>query len=269
MDDSQAQNLTVGQAAAFLGVTVKTLHHWDHIGLLTPQWRSWADYRLYTSAELRRGQRILVYRSAGVPLQEIGSILDGAGDELSILQHQHELLTRKRVEVGEMLDSIDSLIQEAIAMSDHNIDPRRAKEIMGDKFHEEWHEEAQARWGHTPEWGQAMDRMAQLEKPEWDRYQEQFSTLGEELRQAHDAGVRPDSARAAELVAEHRSIVGWWYECTLPRQVLLCRLYTQDERFSNFLGRANDGTPLVSYLAELVNATARAKGLDPETCKWD
>ncbi|WFR67523.1 MerR family transcriptional regulator [Curtobacterium flaccumfaciens] len=64
-DDSDAVDLTVGQAAARLGVTVRTLHHWDEIALAQPSSRSAAGYRLYTEGDLERLRRIVVYREAG------------------------------------------------------------------------------------------------------------------------------------------------------------------------------------------------------------
>lgn len=72
---------TVSQAADFLGVTVRTLHHWDAKELLVPETRTWSDYRIYTDEDLARGQRILVYRESGVPLAEIAELLDATGSD--------------------------------------------------------------------------------------------------------------------------------------------------------------------------------------------
>ena len=58
--------LTVGDTAALIGVTVRTLHHWDEIGLATPSARTPAGYRLYTDADLQRLSRIIAYRETGL-----------------------------------------------------------------------------------------------------------------------------------------------------------------------------------------------------------
>ena len=67
---------TVGHVADVFGVTVRTLHHYDEIGLLVPSERSAAGYRLYTDGDLRRLQQIVVYRRLELPLEEIGSLLE-------------------------------------------------------------------------------------------------------------------------------------------------------------------------------------------------
>ena len=72
---------TVKQLAQMAGVTVRTLHHYDQIGLLTPTSRTAAGYRLYGEADLLRLQQVLLYREMGVPLSEIGAILDDPGFE--------------------------------------------------------------------------------------------------------------------------------------------------------------------------------------------
>ncbi|GEM34995.1 hypothetical protein NN3_60020 [Nocardia neocaledoniensis NBRC 108232] len=62
-----SEPLTVGAAAELLGVTTRTLHHWDAVGLVHPSDRTPAGYRLYTAADLVRAQRVTVYRELGVP----------------------------------------------------------------------------------------------------------------------------------------------------------------------------------------------------------
>jgi len=68
--------LTVGQVAGLVGVSVRTLHHWDEIGLVVPSARSWAGYRLYGPDDVARIHRVLVYRETGMPLAEVARILD-------------------------------------------------------------------------------------------------------------------------------------------------------------------------------------------------
>lgn len=82
------EHLTVAQAARLAGVTVRTLHHYDNIGLLTPSQRSDADYRRYGSADITRLREILVWRRLGVSLAEIRRLLDDPTiDRLDVLRH--------------------------------------------------------------------------------------------------------------------------------------------------------------------------------------
>ncbi|MGO3773832.1 MerR family transcriptional regulator, partial [Corynebacterium variabile] len=90
------QSLTVGEVAEILGVTVRTLHHWDQIGLASPSERTWSDYRLYTATDLARLQRIAVYRELDMPLAEIAALLDDPDtDPVASLTAQKERILEK------------------------------------------------------------------------------------------------------------------------------------------------------------------------------
>src|SRR3954453_6732454 len=84
---------TVGAVAPLTGVSVRTLHHYDHIGLVVPSVRSPAGYRGYTDADIERLHLVLVYRSVGMPHDEIRALLDEpSGNVLEQLRRQHQLL---------------------------------------------------------------------------------------------------------------------------------------------------------------------------------
>src|SRR4029079_11487652 len=80
----------IGEVAAATGLTVRTLHHYDEIGLLRPAERSGAGYRLYADDDVRRLYRIVAFRRLGLSLDEIGALLDGdrAADPRSLIRAQ-------------------------------------------------------------------------------------------------------------------------------------------------------------------------------------
>src|SRR3954454_10224375 len=85
--------MNVGEVAALAGVTVRTLHHYDRIGLLSPSGRTAAGYRRYSSADLERLHPELGYRELGSPLEEVAPLLDApAADPAEHLRCQHRLL---------------------------------------------------------------------------------------------------------------------------------------------------------------------------------
>ena len=102
---------TVGQVADLFGVTVRTLHHYDEIGLLTPSERSRAGYRLYTDADLVRLQQIVVYRRLELPLEEIASLLDGGEDAVTHLRRQREAVLTRLDELKELVGAIDRALE--------------------------------------------------------------------------------------------------------------------------------------------------------------
>ena len=94
------------------GVTVRTLHHYDEIGLLAPSGRSEAGYRLYAYADLARLQEILVWRALGFSLGEIQALLDDpAYDRIGALRRQRELVQREAERLGGLRNALDSAIE--------------------------------------------------------------------------------------------------------------------------------------------------------------
>lgn len=103
---------SVGQVAGFAGVTVRTLHHYDDIGLLAPGERSHAGHRRYNDADLDRLQQILFYRELGFALDEVAALLDDpAADPRAHLRRQHELLTARIEKLQKMAAAVEHAME--------------------------------------------------------------------------------------------------------------------------------------------------------------
>ncbi len=113
--------LTVGQLAELSGVTVRTLHHCDSVGLLAPKARSSAGYRLYEHEDCERLQEILFYRELGFELGEIRSLLgDSAYDRSGALHQQRDLLVTRTKHLQAMIGAIDTALdaqEKGLAMT--------------------------------------------------------------------------------------------------------------------------------------------------------
>src|SRR5919202_1465433 len=108
MSNLRTAGYTVGRVAALSGVTIRTLHHYDEIGLLSPGGRSAAGYRLYAESDVERLQQILFYKELGFDLEEIATILDDPGtDALGHLRRQRALLTERIGRLSAMVEAID------------------------------------------------------------------------------------------------------------------------------------------------------------------
>lgn len=153
--------LTVCQLADQLGVAVRTLHHYDAIGLLVPSERTSAGYRFYTADDIARLQQGVVYRRLGFALDEIALLLDdeSAADEGAVIGH----LRRQRAAVMSRLDEMRDLVRaidRALEkeMSGIKLTREEQKELFGDSFSEDYADEAEQRWGETEAWTQSKQR---------------------------------------------------------------------------------------------------------------
>lgn len=257
---------TVGAVASLVGVTVRTLHHWDEIGLAGPSERTAAGYRLYTAADIARIHRVVVYRELGVSLEETARLLDADADEAteSLLRRRDELRERIRKLEG-MADALDRMAaarKEGVLLS-----AEEQVEIFGKHWQPSWAEGARERWGDTRQWAQFAERAADRTAEDWQRIAEEVETLNADLSEALRAGVGPGSERADALAERHRGSMGAYFDCTHSMQVILGRLNVDDPAF-----RANyDGIEpgLAVWLSEAINANARAHGVDPEHAAWE
>ncbi len=111
-----AEHLTVGHVAELAGVTVRTLHHYDEIGLLQPSTRTAAGYRAYSAGDVERLREVLAYRRLGFGLREIADLVDDpATDAVAHLRRLRGLLLEQRDRAAAMVTAIDREL-EARAM---------------------------------------------------------------------------------------------------------------------------------------------------------
>ncbi|QGU08257.1 HTH-type transcriptional activator TipA [Corynebacterium occultum] len=252
----------IGEAADILQVSTRTLRHWDAIGLLEPGWRTWSGHRLYTEEDLQLALQILVYREAGVPLKEIAELLAEPGSGTQRLQHQRELLVERIAQLHRMVRAVDQILEED-EMKKKPLSAGEKMEIFGGDWKPEYEQEAEQRWGDTPEWEQSRNTQQKMGREDWERVKAEHDEFITRLIDAAQRGLTPGSGEAAELVEAHRRSISQWYEVSPSKQVLLARMYVADERFNaTYQGQA-------AYLLSLVEAQAAAEGVDLNDVQWD
>ncbi|WP_326721530.1 MULTISPECIES: MerR family transcriptional regulator [unclassified Streptomyces] len=244
----------VGQVAGFAGVTVRTLHHYDEIGLLAPSGRSHAGHRRYSDADLDRLQQILFYRELGFPLDEVAALLDDPeADPRAHLRRQHELLTARIEKLQKMAAAVEHAM-EARKMG-INLTPEEKFEVFGDKDPEAHAEEAERRWGDTEAYAESQRRAARYTKDDWKRMQAEVASWGERYDALMEAGEPPTGERAMDMAEEHRQhITKWFYECSYETHQGLAGMYISDERFKEFYDSMRPG--LAEHLRDAIGANA-------------
>ena len=249
---------SVGQVAGFAGVTVRTLHHYDEIGLLSPSDRSRAGHRRYDDADLDRLQQILFYRELGFPLDEVATLLDDPDvDPQDHLRRQHELLSARITKLQEMAAAVENAM-EARKMG-INLTPEEKFEVFGDNDPEQYAEEVEQRWGNTEAYAESQRRAARYTKDDWQRMQDETADWGSRYDALMSDGEPPTGERAMNLAEEHRQhICTWFYDCTYEIHTCLGEMYVSDERFRAFYDSTRPG--LAEHLRDAIIANAQRNG---------
>lgn len=262
----EAELLPVGATSALVGLSVRTLHHWDEVGLVRPSGRTAAGYRLYSGEDIARLHRALVYRELGFPLAEVMQLLDDPTvDERAHLARQRELLAERIDHLQQMVCAVDRLM-EADTMNE-KLTPQQQAEIFGRDWNPEYQREAEERWGDTQQWEQSRQRAAQLSRQDWQQIKARGDDLEQRLARAKRDGVEAGSDAADALAEEHRAMIGQFYDCTYSMHVCLGNLYVQDSRFTAHYDALEPG--LAEWLRCVIAANARAHGTGPDTAVWE
>lgn len=193
---------TVSEVARLAGVSVRTLRHYDAIGLLPPGRVATNGYRYYGRPELLRLQRILLLRELDVPLPSIARILDEQDDEVSALHGHREQLLQERRRLDVMLGSIERTIA-GLSGDDTVTDDEffsglsqartRLREDLAERFGEAVAEGFEKAVRETDGWT----------REDYERMGDEGRRLLLRMAAARDRGVQPDSPEAFELIEQH------------------------------------------------------------------
>lgn len=249
--------LTVGEVAERFGITVRTLHHYDAVGVLTPSRRTASGYRLYTSADLTRLAQVIVYRRLEMSLDEIASLLD-EGDEVSHLVRQRERVMARLDEMKDLVEAIDQALEKAMTNTPMTDDDMR--ELFGDGF-DDYQAEAEQKWGETPEWKESQRRAKSYGKDDWVRIKAEGEAVEKALSDAFRAGLPPDSEQAMAAAEQHRVHVNrWFYDCPPDFHRRLGDMYVSDPRYVATYDESFGLPGLAAYCRAAIHANADRTG---------
>lgn len=252
--DTDDRAYTVGDVARLANVSVRTLHHYDSIGLLSPSERTPAGYRLYGHDDLERLQQILLYRELAFPLDAIGRLmLDPAFDRRVALVAQRDQLARRAERMTTILAAIDAAL-EALAKG-APMNPSEMFEVFGDFDPAQYESEVQERWGETDAYAESARRTSRYTKEDWKTIKAEGGALTAELAGRLAAGVSPSDADVQALVDRHRAHIDrWFYPCSIEMQANLGEMYVADPRFAATYERVQPG--LATFLRDAIRVRA-------------
>ncbi|NNF70556.1 MAG: MerR family transcriptional regulator [Acidimicrobiia bacterium] len=245
---------TVGQVARLAGVTVRTLHHYDEIGLLHPSGRSEAGYRLYSEADLERLQELLFYRELGFGLDDIKRMMGDPGyDRGAALREHRELLQAELAARRAMLETVETAIarhEKGATMSKEEM-----FEVFGDFDPAEHEAEARERWGDTDAHKESSRRTSQYTKDDWVTIKAEADAIEERLAELLRSGADPSGGEAMAAAEAHRQhIDSWFYPCSSAMHVNLAEMYVADARFAEHYDSREPG--LATFVRDAIKANA-------------
>jgi DNA-binding transcriptional MerR regulator len=241
----------IGQVAAFSGLTVRTLHHYDEIGLLTPTTRRDNGYRVYDDHDLERLRQILVYRELGIPLADIAAMLDVGGEPADMLLEERHRVTKRISRLRTISDLIDDMIESQ--RSGTTMNPTDNLKVFGDFDPAAHEDEAKERWGDTDAYAQSAKRTSSYTPQDWQTIKEEAAAINEQFVSLMAEGIDPSDEMAARLVDAHRAHISkWYYDCSREIHAGLGQMYATDSRFAKNIDTAGEG--LAEYLSAAIAA---------------
>ncbi len=223
---------TVHEVSKISGVSVRTLHYYDAIGLLKPTCVTEAGYRLYDDTALARLQSILFFRELEFPLKEIKTVLDSPNfDYVSALKQQIGLLELKKERTENLITLARETIETGVIKLNFSVFDKSELEALS--------KEAKEKWGKTAAYKEFEKKQSENKT---ENFEKKMFSLFAEIGKKHKS--TPSSPEAQESVKKLQAFITEnCYNCTNEILASLGQMYIADERFKTNIDRfGGEGT---------------------------
>ena len=238
--------LKVKQVAELAGISIRTLHHYDEIGLLEPS-KTESGYRLYSSADLDNLQQILFFRELDFSLKEIKKIMnDTSFDSEQALRRHRKMLVEKSVQINKMIKTIDKTLKYRKG----EINMSNKEKFTGFDFSKDnsYEKEARERWGDKVV-NESNKNIKGREKQIADEMNEIYHEL------AKIRHLSPDSSEAQTAINKWYNFLNKIGDYSLEAFEGLGQIYVADERFTKNIDKFGDG--LAKFMWDAMKVYAR------------
>ena len=246
--EARVKAYTVSQLAKMAGVSVRTLHHYDQIGLLEPSARTEAGYRLYGEPELLRLQQILLFKELDMPLDEVRLILDDPGfDQVAALERHQQLLHRRMERLTRLLKTIartiDRLTEDDMTLTDQELYEGLTTEQI-ERYKRE------AREMYDPALVEESERrVKKMSRAEWKAVGAEGEAITTALAALTDR--EPGDAEVQKLIARHHAWIEHFYPCSAEVYRGLGQGYVEHPEFRAFYEKYRPG--LADFISAAMN----------------
>lgn len=234
---------TPSQVAKLVGLSVRALHYYDQLGLVSPMTRGENNYRYYSPADLLRIKQVIFFRNLGFDLARIKAIMTAPNfDQARALTDQRRYLELELAKTNNQIREIDQLLgsQKGNNMTNHDItDWDSPTDDQLEKFKDEAHK----RWGESEAWRQSEQRTRHWTKADYQRIAADGKKLTRQLADAMDYGATSPEFQA--LIVQHKAGIEVFYDCSDEMYRNLGQLYVDDPRFAAYYNNFRPGLNLV------------------------
>ncbi len=234
-------NYTVNKLAQLAGVSVRTLHYYDEVGLLKPTKIEKNGYRQYGQNEFLRLQQILFFRELDFSIEDIKRIMNSPGFDMkrALLDHR-AMIELKKKRLSGLVKTIDKTLIKL--EKDKPMDEQDLKETydtFGEDTVKKYAEEVKQRWGHTEAYKTSMERYAKLTKVDIEKYKTGADIFMKKAAEVSAHGAL--SPEFQEIIAQHFDALRTWYEPNFEMYRGMAKMYVDDPRFEAYYEKYKPG----------------------------
>ena len=239
---------SVSQLAKLAGITIRTLHYYDKIGLLKPAERADSRYRYYGKEELHRLQQIMFFRELDFSLKKIKEILDDPEfDRLEALRFQQKELEKRRSRTDTLIATINKTIQQ-ITEDSEMVSDEELYEGFSKEEVEQMNKEVDEKY--DPEIVEESRRNVKaMTKAEFKAVKEEQDAIPKELAELMDRAI--DDPEVQALVKRHHQTNEQFYKTNANMYKGLADMYVSDPRFTEFYDKHRPG--LAGFLRKAIH----------------
>ncbi len=245
--------MQINEIAKLTGVSVRTLHYYDEIGLLKPSYVDEQNgYRFYDEKSLLRMQEIMFYRELDFSLKSISEILSSPNyNKTNALSEQKQLLMLKKQRIERLISALDDAVKGVDTM---NFDAFDNKEY--DAAREKYAAETKEKWGNTDAYKQYSDKTSSFSKQKWNEVNTAMDSIIAEFSECMNSGASPSDNSAQSLVKKWQDFITENnYNCTKEILAGLGEMYVGDERFKKNIDKHSEGT--AEFMCKAIGAYCR------------
>jgi DNA-binding transcriptional MerR regulator len=221
---------TVSEISKLAGISVRTLHYYDEIGLLKPSQVGKNGYRYYGEKELIKLQQILFYKELEFSLDQIIKIINSSEFDIGEALNSHKkLLLIKKMRIDKLIKAVDKSIKN---LRGGTMDTSDLYGSFSKDEYDKYKEEAKRRWGHTKAYKQSTERIKNWTKEDFKKMEEEAKNILEQVVINMDKGIESDEVQ--EQIERYHKHISVYYDCPIEVFRGLGNMYVEDKRFTAY-----------------------------------